>query len=121
MTPETFVEALASSVRQGASSEADYFAVPTTNRPPPHLAQFSNWFRKLSPLDQVTARKVIKYAADGCLFRLLTYLDNISSLTQQDGLLELWYAAADGTRLRLNDPSGEMLTDIFNNLNPPLE
>jgi hypothetical protein len=116
MSPEAFVAALAASVRQSAEGEAEYFTVPQSKHPPAHLARFSNWFRGLSPADQEVAREVICYVAEGSLFGLLTYLDNIASLTDEPGELELWYSAPDGTRVRLNDPNGELLTDLFNNL-----
>ena len=84
MTPETFVAALKASVRKGAESEVRYFARPPSPGPPPHLARFSAWYRRLSPPDRRVAREVIRYAAEGSLFGLLTYLDNIAFLTAEE-------------------------------------
>src|SRR5437763_1461972 len=77
MTPETFVAALKASVRKGAESEVKYFARPPSPDPPAHLARFSAWYRRLSPSDRKVAREVIRYAAEGSLFGLLTALDNM--------------------------------------------
>ncbi len=115
MTPEAFVAALTAAVRQLASLSADYLAEPPSDHPPAHLARFSAWFRLLPPADQEIAREVIRYAAEGSLFGLLTYLDNIACLTDKGGAFELWYVAPGGERVRLNDPDGELLTDLFNN------
>jgi hypothetical protein len=118
MTPDAFVAALAASVRRSAEREADYLAGPPSDRPPAHLAQFSTWFQRLPLADQAVARDVIRYAAEGSLFVLLTYLDNIASLTDRGGAFELWYTARDGARVRLNSPDGDLLTDLFNNAQP---
>jgi hypothetical protein len=119
MTPEAFVTALAASVRKSAEGEADYFAAPPSERPLAHLARFSAWLRRLPRADQEVARDVIRYAAEGSLFGLLTYLDNIASLTDEGGTFELWHTAPNGTKVRLNDPDGEMLTDLFSNRAEP--
>lgn len=115
MTPEEFVAALKEGTREGADSEADYFAAPSSPRPPKHLARFSKWFRRLSTTDQEMAREVIRYAAEGSLFGLLTYLDNLCYVTEEGGTIELWHVGKGGARVRLNDPEGDLLTDLFNN------
>jgi hypothetical protein len=73
----------------------------------------------VSPADQDVAREVIRYVAEGSLFGLLTYLDNIASLTDEGGTFELWHAEPDGSRVRLNNPDGELLTDLFNDRAEP--
>lgn len=114
MTPAAFVTALAASVRQSAVAEADYFAAPQSKHPPDHLARFAAWFQKLSPTDQDVAREALLFVAEGSLFGLLTYLDNTTFLTDEGGEFELWHTAPDGSRVRLNDPDGDLLTDLFN-------
>jgi hypothetical protein len=99
MTPESFVTSLAASVRQSANGEAEYLDAPQSNRPPAHLARFSAWFRRPPPADQDVAREVICYIAEGSLFGLLTYLDNIASLTIKGGTFELSHIAPDGNPL----------------------
>jgi hypothetical protein len=116
MTPETFVVALKTSVREGAESEVKYFARPPSSEPPMHLARFSAWYRRLSPSDRKVAREVIRYAAEGSLFGLLTYLDNKAFLTDKGGTFELWHVSKRGKRTRLNDPDGQLLIELFNNV-----
>ena len=116
MTPHAFVAALKESVRKAAASEAECSAAPLTAKPTEHLSRFSAWFRQLTPNDQEIAREVIQFSAEGSLFGLLTYLDNIASLTEEGGVFELWHVGEGGERIRLNDPDGELLTDLFNNL-----
>src|SRR5262245_4843890 len=115
MTPETFVAALKESVREGADSEIRYYARPPSPNPPTHLARFSTWYRRLTSSDRKVARDAIRYAADGSLFDLLTFLDNIASLTEEEGTFELWHVSKRGKRTRLNNPDGDLLTDLFNN------
>ena len=116
MTPEAFVAALKQVVRDGAEREADYLAALETPRPTEHLARFSEWFRRLSPADQEVAREHIQYATEGSLFGLLTYMDNLAFLTEERGTFELWHVSEAGERVRLNDPNGDLLSDLFNNL-----
>ena len=117
MTPQDFVSAMKQDVRDTAESGADYMAAPPEgSRPPEHLARFSEWFRRLSSDDQEVARECMRYAAEGSLFSLLTILDNTADLTEEGGEFELWHVDEAGRRVRLNDPEGDLLTYLFNNL-----
>jgi hypothetical protein len=114
MIPETFGAALKASVREGADGEISYLAKPPSPNPPSHLARFSAWYRRLSAADRKVARDVIRYAAGGSLFDLLMHLDNLASLTDEGGTFELWHVGKRGKRTRLNDPDGELLSELFN-------
>lgn len=116
MTPDEFVTAIKDSIRNGAASEIDYYANPPVANPPGHLGRFSAWFRQLAPADQDMVRELVEYASEGALFSLLTYLDNSAGLTNEKGEFELWFTNDKGDRVRLNDPDGEMLQDLFNNI-----
>jgi hypothetical protein len=116
MTPEQFVAALKANVREGAEDEMKYLAKPPSLNPPKHLARFSAWYRRLSPADRKVARDLIRYAAEGSLFDLLTLLDNVASPTKEGGRLELWHVTKRGKRTLLNDPNGDLLYELFNNL-----
>jgi hypothetical protein len=120
MTPETFVAALRAAVRKDAESEAKYYARPPSPNPPAHLARFSAWYRRLSPSDRRIAREVIRYSAEGSSFGLLTYLDNIAFLSPEGGTFELWHVGKRGRRTRLNDPDGQPLNELFNNVPEPV-
>lgn len=116
MTPEAFVAALKNSVREGADREIKYYARPPSPNPPAHLARFSEWYRRLSSADRKVARDMIRYATEGSLFGLLTILDNIGSLTEEEGTFELWHVSKRGKRTRLNEPDGELLNELFNTI-----
>src|SRR4051812_13925221 len=96
MTTETFVAALKAAVRQVAEREVKYFGRPASQDPPEHLARFSEWYRRLSPSDRKVTRDLIHYAAEGSLFTLLTYFDNLASLTDEGGTFELWHVGQGG-------------------------
>jgi hypothetical protein len=119
MTPESFVAALKESVREGVESEVKYYARPPSADPPAHLARFAAWYRRLTPSDRKVAREVFRYAAEGSLFGLLTYLDNLAFLTDEGGTFELWHVGKRGKRIRLNDPDGQLLSELFNTVAEP--
>jgi hypothetical protein len=120
MTPETFVAFLRAAVRKGTEHEAKYYARPPSPNPPAHLDRFSKWYRRLSPSDRRIAREVMRYSAEGSLLSLLTYLDNIASLTDEGGTFELWHVGKRSKRTRLNDPDGQLLNELFNNVAEPV-
>ena len=115
MTPTEFVEALKALAFSSAASEADYFAAPHSSHPVEHLARFSAWFQRLSPSEQEIARDALRYANEHSLHGLLTYLDNLTPLTEERGTFELWFVSEGGERVRLNDPGGEFLNELFGN------
>ena len=115
MTPEEFVRALKAQVQESAASEIAYYRNPALRNPPEHLNRFSKWFRQLSESDQQMVTNLVTYAKEGGLFTVLTFLDNLAFLTDKRGTFEVFHADDQGNRVRLNQPNGELLTDIFNN------
>ena len=115
MTPEQFVVELKQVVRDGVEGEIEYYLNPPVTNPPGHLGVFSRWYQGLSDEDKEVARIALEYAAEGSLFSLLNILDNVQSLPSMKGHLESYYVE-DNTKLRLNDPEGDFLYDIFNNI-----
>ena len=116
MTPQRFVAAMKKVIRTIAKSEAEYYERPESATTPEHLAAFSAWYQRLSAKDRKIARRVIQYASEGCLFTVLTYLDNIACLTEERGTFELWHVSERGKRTRLNAPDGQLLNELFNNV-----
>jgi hypothetical protein len=115
VNPQRFVTDLKKSVRESVSSDIDYFANPPVPKPPGHLGRFSTWYRSLSVRDKKLVADVMRYAAEGSLFGLLGFIDNLYSLpSAPNGRLELYYAE-NGSRIRLNEPEGDLLQDVFNN------
>lgn len=113
MTPDTFVTALKKAVNKVVETEVEYYAKPPSPNPPEHLARFSAWYCHLSPSDREAASEMIRFAAQGSLATVLTYLDNIVSFTEEEGEFELWYVGKSGKRTRLNDPNGELLNELL--------
>ena len=115
MKPHTFVNSLKKTVRDCVSSEIEYFSNPPVSEPPGHLGQFSAWYRSLSDHDKGLVGMVMRYAAEGSLFALLGFIDNLYSVpSAPKGQFELYYSE-EGSRTRLNDPDWDLLQDIFNN------
>lgn len=115
MTPENFVTELKADVRSEVESTIEYLANPPVKNPPDHLGVLSRWYRKLSDEDKEVARIAMEYAAEGSLFGLLNVLDGVDDLpSSAGGKLELYYVEGD-RKVRLNDPEGDFLHDIFNN------
>ena len=115
MTPQDFVLALKADTALSAKSEIDYYKNPPSRNPPEHLKQFSQWFNQLPESDKERVAQLIRYSKEGGLFSLLTYLDNLAFLGGARGRFELFHIDESGHRVRLNEPDGELLTDIFNN------
>ena len=115
MTPQAFILALKTQVADSAASEVNYYRKPPSKHPPEHLKRFSQWFNQLSESDKEIVGELVRYAKEGELFSLLTYFDNLAFLPGERGKLELFHVDEDGNRTRLNEPGGELLTDIFNN------
>ena len=115
MTPQDFVLALKTQAAKAAASEVDYYKNLPSKNPPEHLKRFAQWFDRLAESDKETAADLIRYAKEGEVFSLLTYIDNLSFLSGERGRFELFHVDNDGNRTLLNEPEGDLLTDIFNN------
>lgn len=115
MTSQDFVLALKRESIKSADSEVDYYRNPPSKNPPEHLKKFSQWFDRLSGEDKTMVAELIRYAKEGELFSVLTYFDNLAFLGGKRGKFELFHIGEDGSRIQLNQPDGELLTDIFNN------
>lgn len=113
MTAQEFVAALKRQVRQDVAGTVEYIANPPVPEPPGHLGEFSRWWRGLSAADRNVATSLLNYVAEGSLFSLLNIFDHDGSL--DDGHFELFHVRGK-SRTRLNDPDGDFLYDLFNNL-----
>lgn len=113
MRPVDFVAALKQLVRQQAADAVAYVADPPVPDPPAHLGEFSRWWQGLDHAQRETARQLLQYVAEGSLFNLLNVLDDVLSLPGHPGSFELFYVLAE-SRTRLNDPEGDLLYDLFN-------
>lgn len=116
MDAQMFVAALKKAVDNGVDNELSYLNGELPANAPRHLSKFSNLVRALPSEDQSTLEDLIRFVAEGTLFRLLVLLDNQVRVTEENGILELWYSAEGGERLLLNSDEGELLNEIFNSI-----
>jgi len=114
MTSSDFVSGLKAAIREGVDFEIKYLDNPPSSNPPEHLRRFALWFQRLSSYDKTCVEELLLYVAEGGLFRLLTYLDNIGDLRGGRGRFELWYFDENGGKVLLNDPGGDLLNELFN-------
>ncbi|WP_165251069.1 hypothetical protein [Paludisphaera soli] len=121
MDPREFVASLKTSIQEVVDSEVSQMGsrIPSEIPDGPsrfaYLDRFAAWFQKLADADKETARDLLRFTAEGGLFATLTYLDNLATLVPGQGRFELWHVA-DGDRRLLNDPDGDLLIDLFNDL-----
>lgn len=116
LTPDDFVAELKKDVRRGVAGIIYYLLEAPGGEPPAHLAALSDWYIGLSEESRERAREAMEFAAQGSLFSILNYLDNVRPLPSGgDGEFELYYVEND-TRVRLNDPAGHYLHELFNNI-----
>ena len=113
MTPLEFVTELKRMVRDLSSSTRVYLEKPPVPQPPGHLGEFARWYQGLSEDQKEMAAMLMEYVAEGSLFGLLNVLDNITTLGNQQGRLELFHVEGE-SRTRLNEPDGDLLYDLFN-------
>lgn len=114
-TPVQFVVSLKADTRASVESTIEYLRASSARKPPEPLQSLGLWFRGLGAEDQAMVRTAMTYAAEGSLFGVLSVLDGVSSARGVPGQYEL-YHVSDGSRTRLNDPDGDFLHDLFNEL-----
>lgn len=114
MTPYDFVAALKNSVQHGVDYELQQLSNPILPDAPEHLARFAEFIQRLSPADKEITHDLLRFIAEGSLFRVLVCLDNMSRISDKQGEFELWHVNADGDKVRLNDADGDLLNDLFN-------
>jgi hypothetical protein len=115
VTPRDFVSALKHSVRRDVATTVEYLARPPVSDAPVHLGEFGRWFQGLTEGQRATAAKLMEFVAEGSLFGLLNVLDNVVTLGDQPGRLELLHIEGDSQTV-LNDSDGDLLYDLFNEL-----
>jgi hypothetical protein len=115
MTAKEFIDALKVVVHDSAIRGMETtLRKPSGRHPAPSIVAVSNWFVSLSGENQEMVRSVIRHSVHSALFGVLTVLDGVLAIEnrQDKGQLLLSFEDADGT-VRLNDPHGEMLHDIY--------
>jgi hypothetical protein len=90
---------------------------PPGHKPSEHLVKLSHWYKQLNSTDQEMLGQALREAAEMAIFEFFCVLDGVSVIedTPEKGELELYYT--QGTQqVRLNDPYGEELHNLFNRL-----
>lgn len=115
MKREEFVNAIKATVRDTAvTGSLALLNEPPGRKPHPELLGLSDWFKRLSDDDKKMLEMVLRLNADAAVFGFLAVLDGERAIedTLEKGEFELFYVR-DGEKIFLNDPTQEMLHDIF--------
>ncbi len=113
--PLQFVGALKAETRRSVEGTIKYMQAPEGRGPSEPLRSLGQWYRGLSPENQALVRAAMNYAAEGSLFRLLSVFDNVAFAGDIRGHYEL-YHVGETHKTRLNNPDGDFLYDLFNEL-----
>lgn len=115
MNCEEFVNAIKATVRDTAvTGTLALLREPPGRKPRPELLELSGWFKRLNDEDKKMLEMVLMLNADAAVFGFLAVLDGERAIedTLEKGEFELVYVR-DGEKTLLNDPTQEMLHDIF--------
>ena len=116
MTQEEFIEAVRSEVKGSAvDGLCAQLVKPSGRKPPEKIKALSDWYNSLDSEAQGKVREVVELASHHAVFGFLAVLDGVRPIEDdvEKGDLRLFYEKA-GAQVLLNDPSAEMLHDIFN-------
>jgi hypothetical protein len=116
MTNDDFVEAVERIVADSAVRSATALLEGAPGVAPSDVvADISRWYSGLGSADKDRLLQVVRYAIDQSVFGFLCVLDGVRAIeaNPNKGALELHYVSSGG-RVRLNDPKGEFLHDLFN-------
>ena len=88
---------------------------PPGRSPDKKLVELSDWYNSLNTSNKEKLHEIIKLAVGQSIFGILCVIDGVrqieSSLDKGELVLEF---RKNGETIRLNDPNGEYLHDIFN-------
>ena len=117
MNTKAFIEAIVEVVRDATISDVlENLKEPPGRRPHKDDIELSQWYTKLTKEDVENIIKVISKSVDGSVFGVLAVIDGVRAIEDNgEGTLELTYKDNSGSIL-LNNPNGEYLHDVFNNL-----
>jgi hypothetical protein len=116
VTGEEFIEAVVAFVRErGFRVTLQNLDEPAGRRPDSAAVVLSRWWRGLGEEDRRQVTAAIMKAVDHSLFGMCCVLDGVSVIEggPDKGNFELYYVRGS-ERVRLNDPKGEMLHDLYN-------
>lgn len=116
MSPEEFVEAVRTQVRDAAASDViRQLEKPSGRRPTEELRRLSEWFSRLSDADKEAVAGVARMASHHAVFGLLCVLDGVRAIEDKadKGTLRLTYSK-DGETQLLSPSDSNLLHDLLN-------
>jgi len=115
MTREEFVDAVRLQAMDAAvRTTVQTLVQPVERRLSEESVNVSNWYRTLTPDDRTHIETVVRRAAFNAVFGVLAILDGVRPVegAGEKGTFELTYEK-QSTRILLNDPTQELLHDMF--------
>ena len=101
-------------VREAVAAETQTLEEPPGREPSTKTEELSRWFHGLSSDGQAFAGGLLRMGAETGVFGVLTILDGVRPIWGPDGqLMTFKLSAMNGEETPLNDPSQEMLHDVF--------
>ena len=116
MDSNEFVESIKIGVEQSTfDGLKSILENPPGRSPSKELVGLSDWYKSLHIADKENLHEIIKLAAQHSVFGMLCVIDGVRQIesTYDKGELVLEFHK-NGEKIRLNDPNGEYLHDIFN-------
>ena len=115
MSPPEFIDAVKIGVHDAAIAGMETsLESPSGRSPAPSIIKASHWFNSLKDEEKDALRKIISLSVHSAVFGMLTILDGVRAVEDREdkGRLVLDFVNTAGV-VRLNDPNGEMLHDIY--------
>jgi hypothetical protein len=114
MTKEEFIAILKSNIVNDAFKNAEVtWLNPPGRNPDKYLLDISAWYCNLSDFDKEKIKIIAFDVLKMSVFSLLTILDDVTKVTDEEGKFELYFTSQNG-KILLNNPDEEYLHDIFN-------
>ena len=114
MKPSDFVDAMKVAVHEDAiAGVLASLHKPSGRSPAPNLIEVSRWFNGLPEEDQDEVRKLIALSVHSAVFGFFCVLDGVRAVEDEKGEVVLDFHDIHGESQRLNDPTEEMLHDLY--------
>lgn len=114
MTKEEFIDILKTNIISDAfDNSKETWVSPPGRNPDKSLLEISKWYRKLNNIEKEKVKIAVFDVLKMSVFSLLTILDDVNKVTDEEGKFELYFVSPNG-KILLNDPNEEYLHDIFN-------
>lgn len=114
MTKAEFIDILKTNIISEAFENAsETWVSPPGRNPDKSLLDISIWYRELNIIEKEKLKIAVLQVLKMSVFSLLTILDDVTKVTDEEGKFELYFVSPNSKTL-LNNPDEEYLHDIFN-------